>query len=74
MTDIEKLRKIVESNYDKIRQADGDQSQAVGLRAIESNGQEIYDVFVDETMMDEVNPFEYYGHSKLKTMIEEETK
>lgn len=63
---LKKLKEMVDYNYKQLEKVDFDQNQAENLYTIESNGQEVYDFFHDETMRDKVDPIEYYGKEKLE--------
>lgn len=63
------LREIISYNERQLLKVGGDQTYADDLITLESNGQEVYDFFLDETMRETVEPFEYYGKDKIKDVI-----
>lgn len=69
VTLIRYLRDIVEHNNREMERVGGDQTYAEGLYTLESNGQDVYDFFLDETMRDYVEPLEYYKKEKIEEVV-----
>lgn len=68
---MEKLELIEKYNNEMMEDADYDQSNAKDLAIFEFDEIEIYDPFLDENGMFEIeNPIEHYGEEKIKEMIE----
>lgn len=63
------LEEIVKHNKKQVEKVNGDQGRAEGLYVIESDGQEVIDLFLTESMMSEVDPIKYYGEEKIGEVI-----
>lgn len=63
------LREIISYNEKQLLKDGGEQTYVENLITLESNGQDVYNFFLDETMRETVEPFEYYGKDKIKDVI-----
>lgn len=69
--DYEDLRKIVDHNYKQLEKVGGDQSSAEGLITLTESGIEVYDPFVDTSLINKVDPVKEYGEAQIKAMLVE---
>lgn len=67
----EQLKELVEHNRKQVEKVGGDQNRAEGIIECPHEEFAIYDVFVDETMREEVDPVDYYGYENIIQMINE---
>ncbi|MNG32591.1 hypothetical protein D3C84_1186420 [compost metagenome] len=63
------LKEIVKHNQFQLNLVEGDQGSAENLYTISHNEMDIYDFFSDETLMEDVNPLEYYDHNQLQEVV-----
>lgn len=67
--EVEQLQALIEHNRRQVDAAGGDQNFAEGIIVCSHEELAVFDVFVDETMMLEVEPVEHYGYENIKEMI-----
>lgn len=66
------LKEITEHNHKVLEERNYDTTNINDIYIIESkSGQEIYDFFHDESMIYNVDPFDYYNNKELEKVINE---